>query len=498
MRQPVYLFVLCLVLALCPAVATEQGLILHYSLDADARDASPVGNHGQVRDVAPTKDRFGRADHAMAFEGKPRVIDVPWRGPGSLGEEITISAWINYGPHTQDATDIGILELAHRKAYFTLSRDSVGNPGFTFYLLSRGKFCRSNARLEPDTWYHHAVVSDGESWHLYVNGEEVAACAKKKGIANDKMKSLEISGRDASADDLRVYSRALGAEEIKAIYHLERQAPAGLQMAATAPAPAPAAPKKTAPAPRAKKARAKFSMNRYDPEILSKELEGKTLVVDYEANPEILTTIIKEHWLHDAVFMHNRPQKIDEFETTAELEARREEFEAANPHQGRVNFELVLENVPITLGKFNADRRYFEESLSVIGHSTRWTELMEEIPPNENSFGSFRVLSDARTYQSHSINAFAGFRCGFRAASWQGRFELWVYPCIKEMNTGRALREAEQAGELRGRLRLRYGEHIAKKGSRQYPNPAFWSSTLELYRGNEVILPLGKGGVSAP
>jgi hypothetical protein len=84
--------------------------------------------------------------------------------------------------------------------------------------------------LDLKTWIHVAGVYDGQMWHLYRNGEEIARQESTLGaihVDSDwgigaKPPSVPPSAErffNGSIDDVRIYRRALGPAEILELYH---------------------------------------------------------------------------------------------------------------------------------------------------------------------------------------------------------------------------------------------------------------------------------------
>ncbi len=84
--------------------------------------------------------------------------------------------------------------------------------------------------MKPKQWTHCVGTYDGKTAKLYINGS-LAGQLKHAG------KPISSSGYDAtvqigssqesnymvgSIDDVRIYNRALSAEEVKALYDLEK------------------------------------------------------------------------------------------------------------------------------------------------------------------------------------------------------------------------------------------------------------------------------------
>ncbi|NQT11548.1 MAG: exo-alpha-sialidase, partial [Planctomycetes bacterium] len=188
-----------------------------------ARDASVGGHDGQITGATPTEGVVGRA---LAFDGEDDYVSL-----GDLGEHqsVTIAFWMKadnvagqsgwQGLVTSDAWEEGVFHIP------------LGRGVVDVYLhmgdKRRGRLASS--RLKSGTWYHVAVVADlaQREIRLYTNGFEddvddavpLATGIKLLGQVVGREFDGQRSSRyfQGSIDDVRVYDRALGAAEIKAL-----------------------------------------------------------------------------------------------------------------------------------------------------------------------------------------------------------------------------------------------------------------------------------------
>jgi hypothetical protein len=229
------------------------GLVLYLPCDSPPTngivlDASGAGNHGRVEGAQWVPEgRFGGAYRFRITNLTDRIV-VP--NSDSLNSEyVTVAAWIK-SPDS-DGFWNRIVDKDWRKGYsLSLGGDYNGK-------WSRGKLCLevqgdaigSDQTLGDDRWHHVAATFDGKFFRMYVDGKEKSQPAgNSKPISNNNWdlcigNSLvdygtgEFVAFDGLIDEVRVYNRALSADEIKA---LATATQAGAGAAATS-APEPAA-----------------------------------------------------------------------------------------------------------------------------------------------------------------------------------------------------------------------------------------------------------------
>jgi hypothetical protein len=147
-------------------VATAQTLIAYYPVNGNAGDASGNGNHGIANGPDLTTDMFGNALSAYSFNGINDYISIATYSNFNNMNEFTIAAWIY--PVFIGSNNTIISKVSP-------SRD------FVFKITGNGNlqahfndgtyhFCTGTSSLAINTWHHVAMVRDGATWKVYVNG----------------------------------------------------------------------------------------------------------------------------------------------------------------------------------------------------------------------------------------------------------------------------------------------------------------------------------------
>ena len=210
-----------------PAVgARETGLVAHYTFEegpgGTVKDWSGAGNHG--KNLGAKYVHLGKG-YALAFETADAHVDCGNRPSLDLTEELTIALWLK-----------------------PLTKVNVGEPGvvgkdldsFTFTYSHTNCWCyinsgrpdgRSDCRTGTvlDSWQHITVAFDGKELKVYRDAElQDARKSRFPGIKSVKnnlyLRYPNLWGDvveptfKCMMDDVRIYNRALGADEIVAHY----------------------------------------------------------------------------------------------------------------------------------------------------------------------------------------------------------------------------------------------------------------------------------------
>jgi hypothetical protein len=218
-------------------VDLERGLLAYLPFDeaeagSIALDASGHGHDG-VPSLNPPQPSssvpaVGFANpRSLVFNGLDQLVDLGNPPDLNISGEITLSAWVRsqavdayrnvvaHGFRWMPAEEVAL--RIHEGAYEFTTWNGVD------YMVSA-----SIARDDLDTWHHLAGVYDGTSYRLYRDGDLV-------GLAENRFAPTQVDapwavgGRSAPGagevrffsgliDELRIYGRALGPDEVRALF----------------------------------------------------------------------------------------------------------------------------------------------------------------------------------------------------------------------------------------------------------------------------------------
>lgn len=191
------------------------GLVAAYGFDEGegprVSDASGNGNAGYIANAVWSEGRFGSA---LQFSGKGWVTIRAAQSLDATGE-MTLQAWVYPGQRETAWRDVISRETSGGEAAFSLPAASATAPA------AEGWVVKEKVRLAPGRWSHLATTYDGRVQRLYVNGQLVASrpLPRSKLVESG---ALHIGGSPiwgdrfkGKIDEVRVYNRALTAEEIR-------------------------------------------------------------------------------------------------------------------------------------------------------------------------------------------------------------------------------------------------------------------------------------------
>jgi hypothetical protein len=213
-------------------VSPPEGLVSWWAADGNAIDSSG-SNHGMIWNGVNFTD--GVTGKAFSFDGIDDYVEVPDEASLSLTNSLTIEAWIN--PRS----------LSHRYPAIVKKTGLRGGPstthGYTLEFIDRipqvvlGLYVGdqwfssppANVPVGTNTWSHVVATYDGSWIRMYLNGTEIGPATYGPGSIMLSDNPLNI-GRDPGhptdpdryfdglIDDVRIYNRALTADEIRSIY----------------------------------------------------------------------------------------------------------------------------------------------------------------------------------------------------------------------------------------------------------------------------------------
>jgi hypothetical protein len=228
----------------------REGLVAYYPFNGNADDESGNGHNGIVNGATLTQGRSKSKKSAYQFDGKS------WIELGNITQDygnITFSAWVRVGLKNEIYTANS--DLCHKIIISKVKRDNgtgfsiqanLRRKHFSATLItsnsSRGDAASSQGILTPEyvaNWHHVVATADGKNVRLSLDGGEVR---ERSGSFNSEFNGPTLSGKPifigkefgvlppaasprffaGSIDDVRIYSRALSAEEVKALYGFEK------------------------------------------------------------------------------------------------------------------------------------------------------------------------------------------------------------------------------------------------------------------------------------
>jgi subtilisin-like proprotein convertase family protein len=197
----------------------NAGLVAAYSFDEGSGtlvgDISGNGNTGTISGATWTTS--GKYGNSLSFNGTGAMVRVNDSASLDLSSAMTLEAWV-YPTALGGWRDV--IYKGPDDIYYLMGSSSASTPAFGGTFNSAPVF--GSASLTLNVWSHLAATYDGTTMRLYVNGVQVGSRAQT-GLINTSTGLLTIGG-DAlygqyfagRIDEVRIYSRALGANEIQA------------------------------------------------------------------------------------------------------------------------------------------------------------------------------------------------------------------------------------------------------------------------------------------
>ncbi len=222
----------------------SDGLVAYYPFNGNANDESGNGNHGTVNGATLTLDRNGNVDSAYYFNGVSDFIQIPGAPFNLDTSDVTLSAWIiantmTMGGHGIISKRDGAIAWS---AGYTMEVDGdVQKVNSTIGDGSGSKaIFRSSNTVTDGQWHMVTAVSDRDGYgQIYIDGvpDGTATSISHRSDSMDNGYDLLIGQTIASygepgyflgaIDEVRIYNRALTADEVSQLFNLPPVADAG-------------------------------------------------------------------------------------------------------------------------------------------------------------------------------------------------------------------------------------------------------------------------------
>jgi len=190
------------------------------------KDLSKYGNDGTVNGSAVWSSS-GRYGGAYIFDGSNDYIDISHSASLNISQYITISAWIYPTASMTNCNGIVSKGAAGNYGYMLYGGGGCGNATNTIRCLIGGVACDTTLTVNLNAWNYVACTQDGTNITIYLNGSREIVCSNPGGITTNsnkvKIGKLYDGVNDhyftGTIDEVRIYNRALSANEVKQHYY---------------------------------------------------------------------------------------------------------------------------------------------------------------------------------------------------------------------------------------------------------------------------------------
>lgn len=211
-----------------PPLNSDQRTVGWWKLDENAAsttvaDSSGRGNTGTAARNTNLFSIPGIFAGGLKFNGSSDYVDAGNSSSLSSVDAISVGAWINSANPFINYSGIVVKDVQ----YGLLLESTTGKPSFRVYNNAGGiSVMVANSPIAANTWYYVVgVCSEGGDIRIYVNGVLAATPATFSASIWEPGENLLIGKSSVfntyfsgSIDDVRVYNRALTANEINEMY----------------------------------------------------------------------------------------------------------------------------------------------------------------------------------------------------------------------------------------------------------------------------------------
>lgn len=205
----------------------NAGIVAYYPFNGNANDESGNGHNGTVNGATLTQDRDGNPNSAYHFDGATSGIYCNVGNEMSLSY-VTLAAWINIeGSGTENPRIVAVNQNGTSSGYYALLMAGTASPRSLSFQAQPDLYYSSSTLSDNNGWHHVALTYDGSHVTFYVDGvADPALSANHSSLASFTNAVLNIGYSDngldrfnGDIDEVRIYNRALSANEILALYN---------------------------------------------------------------------------------------------------------------------------------------------------------------------------------------------------------------------------------------------------------------------------------------
>jgi len=218
-----------------------DGLVGHWTFDGKdmpsgrVNDVSGNGNHGTVSGIATstfyTKGKIGQA---LNFDGVDDTVNLGNIVNADNVEALSVSAWVRF--NNSDSSVSEYIVSKNRSGFSTWLLYRTSTETFGFFIVNSAvetATAISDASYRDTAWHHVVGVYNGANVHIYVDGVSADATPPAlTGTVRDRSEVVCVGASDSGSgctssffgskavDDVRIYNRALSANEVQQLYNL--------------------------------------------------------------------------------------------------------------------------------------------------------------------------------------------------------------------------------------------------------------------------------------
>jgi hypothetical protein len=220
-----------------PPLPFDEGLVGYWSFNEGtgsiAHDTSGNGNDGTINGATWTT---GVSENALSFDGVNDYMAVPNSPSLKITGSMTISAWVKTNSFSEQVITIKGSGWEYGVSWYTTIGITQSQDGkfrmVRYYNSGSNQYYRiatSNCIITDGQWHHIVGVDDGVNLRVFVDATETGSISVGGLTPYTSENNPLVTGRDGQRsvcylnglyDELRIYNRALSAEEIEDLYKL--------------------------------------------------------------------------------------------------------------------------------------------------------------------------------------------------------------------------------------------------------------------------------------
>jgi hypothetical protein len=197
-----------------------NGLVAYYPLNGNANDASGNGSNANLQGGQFFPDRFGRDNMCLSNATTlPAAVVPDFQNPAP---NMTMSVWY-FVRSAEDIPPLGNRILDHSWGLGSFAMGFMpGNPESIGCCASDQCVYRSG-NVHFNTWQNLVSVVEGKEMRVFLDGDLIGTTQLSTDITS-RTRALGIGSIDTRVqlkgliDDIRIYDRALSADEVRQLY----------------------------------------------------------------------------------------------------------------------------------------------------------------------------------------------------------------------------------------------------------------------------------------